>query len=66
MAIFAAWSLLPTRLTAEGMPSRVVIQRNEMSYQVPISGRFTATAAFADPLEWERLCKMLLRKTGAE
>lgn len=44
LAILAAWALLHTRLTAEGYNTRLVIQRNTMSYEQPIVGHFTARA----------------------
>ncbi len=42
VAILAAWSLLHTRLKSSGISSRLVIQRNIMNYERPISGTFTA------------------------
>lgn len=62
VAILAAWSLLHTRLTAEGVPSRVVIQRNQMLYEAPICGSFTATAALSEPAAWAAFFKLLQRK----
>lgn len=65
VAILAAWSLLHTRLTAEGIASRLVIQRNTMSYERPIDGPFTAEAAIASAEAWERFARMLKRKGKA-
>ena len=44
VAILAAWSMLHLGLTAEGLGSRLVIQRNTMDYLMPIDGSFTAVA----------------------
>lgn len=42
VAILSAWALLHTRLAGAGIASRLVIQRNSMSYELPIDGSFTA------------------------
>lgn len=61
LAILAAWSLLHTRLEAEGLASRLVIQRNSMSYEQPIVGAFTATAAAPDDLAWKQFLRVFKR-----
>jgi thioesterase domain-containing protein len=65
VAILAAWSLLHTRLNGEGIASRLVIQRNTMSYDSPIDGTFTAVSFLADSQEWPRFLRMLQRKGKA-
>src|SRR5882762_1797906 len=45
VAILAAWSLLHVRLRAQGLASRLVIQRNTMDYALPILGEFTARSS---------------------
>lgn len=65
VAILAAWSLLHTRLTRAEVSSRLVIQRSTMSYDLPISGAFTARAALADDSEWETFTRTLLKKRRA-
>ena len=62
VAILAAWSLLHTRLKAEGLGSRLVIQRNTMSYDQPIVGTFTAKASTPDPTAWQQFLRMFRRK----
>ena len=62
LAILAAWSLLHTRLNAEGITARLVIQRNTMSYEQPVLGRFTATAAIDSAETWENFLRMYRRK----
>lgn len=61
LAILAAWSLLHTRLEAEGLASRLVIQRNTMSYEQPIVGTFTATATAPDAVAWKQFLRMFGR-----
>ena len=65
VAILCAWSLLHTRLVGEGIASRLVIQRNSMSYELPIDGRFTARAFLDQPTDWPAFVRMLARKGKA-
>lgn len=65
VAILAAWSLLHTRLLAEDLASRLVIQRNTMDYELPIAGDFTARATLDDPALWPLFTRMLARKGRA-
>lgn len=62
IAILAAWSLLHTRLSASGVSSRLVIQRNRMDYEAPILGAFTARSFIAQPQAWQSFVRMLARK----
>jgi len=61
VAILAAWSLLHLRLRAEGLASRLVIQRNTMDYARPIQGEFTAASTLAAPEAWPRFLRTLAR-----
>lgn len=65
MAILAAWSLLHTRLASEGIASRLVIQRNNMSYERPIDGTFTAEATSPNADAWSRFLRTLKRRGKA-
>ena len=65
VAILSAWSLLHTRLQAEGIACQLVIQRNLMDYDLPIAGAFQARAALADPQDWPRFLLILSRKRRA-
>ncbi|MGB3337140.1 MAG: thioesterase domain-containing protein [Devosia sp.] len=62
LAILSAWSLLHLRLSAAGLPSRVVIQRNSMDYLLPIAGDFTATATNPPASSWDGFLRMLTRR----
>jgi thioesterase domain-containing protein len=65
LAILAAWSLLHTRLRAEGIATRLVIQRNTMDYEQPILGDFTARAELQQADAWGPFTRMLARKGKA-
>lgn len=61
VAILAAWSVLRVRLAAAGVASRIVIRRNTMSYERPITAGFTATATAPDDDAWRKLVATLQR-----
>jgi thioesterase domain-containing protein len=65
IAILAGWSLLHTRLAVLGLSSRLVIQRNSMSYDLPITGPFIARSFVRAPAAWEPFILMLKRKGRA-
>ena len=54
VAILAAWSALYVRMRAEQRAGRIVIRRNKMSYERPITGDFTATSAPPDAAAWAK------------
>ena len=65
LAILSAWSLLHIKLTTSGYKTRLVIQRNSMSYEKAILGYFTAHAASPALEQWEKFTRMLARKGRA-
>jgi thioesterase domain-containing protein len=65
VAILSAWALLYIRLKNEKINSRVVIQRNTITYERPITGGFTAVSAPVDAEAWHRFVKILKRKGRA-
>ena len=65
VAILAAWSLLHTRMLADGIAARLVIQSNTMDYDKPIFGEFTARSSLAEPDQWPRFMRMLARMRRA-
>lgn len=65
LAILCAWSLLHVRMLGAGVRARLVIQRNEMSYDEPILGDFTATCELEDESAWERFLRMFERRGRA-
>lgn len=62
VAILAAWSLVHVRLVDAGIASRLVIQRNSMSYERPIAGAFTARSFIASEADWEAFKRTLVRR----
>jgi thioesterase domain-containing protein len=65
LAILSGWSLLHVRLRAEGVSSRLVIQRNAIEYDRPIPGEFTARACLERPDRWDPFMEMLDRRGKA-
>lgn len=65
IAILAAWSLVHTRLLSEGQPARIVIQRNSMSYDLPVRGTFSARSFLEPAADWQRFVAQLKRKRKA-
>ena len=65
LAILSAWSLLHVKLTADGYQTRLVIQRNSMSYEQAILGYFTARACSPKQEKWQTFSRMLARKGRA-
>jgi thioesterase domain-containing protein len=62
LGILAAWSLLHVRLVEAGQHCEVVIQSNEMDYDRPIEGPFTARSSLVDAAAWPLFLRMLTRK----
>jgi len=65
LAILSAWSLLHTRLLAQQIECRLVIQRNTMEYSAPVQGRFTAVARLSEPQRWPQFLQLLARRGRA-
>src|SRR5512143_2012299 len=65
VAILSAWSLLYLRLKNENINSRIVIQRNTMIYELPITDIFTASTDVPDPADWLKFLVTLKRKNRA-
>ena len=65
VAILSAWGLLYVRLREEFPNASIVIQRNTMRYQRPISSAFTASSFLPDPAAWDRFTNAFRRKNRA-
>lgn len=65
LAILSAWSLLHVKLSAGGYQTRLVIQRNSMSYEQAILGYFTARAESPSAEQWAAFTRMFERKGRA-
>jgi thioesterase domain-containing protein len=62
VAILSAWTLMYLRLKNEQLNTRIVIQRNTMAYERPITGTFAASATISDTTAWCRFVETLKRK----
>jgi thioesterase domain-containing protein len=65
LGILAAWSLVHLRLLEEGLRCEVVIQSNQMDYDRPITGAFSAASSLRDPAGWPTFLKTLTRRKMA-
>lgn len=65
IAILAAWCLIHTKLTAEGIASRLVIHENTMRYDKPITGEFSAVSRLQNQEHWSKFKTMLHRRGKA-
>ncbi|MES2102585.1 MAG: YiiD C-terminal domain-containing protein [Pseudomonadota bacterium] len=64
VAILAAWSLVQVRLKQAGIRNELVIQRNTMEYELPISGPFTARSQVQEK-DWLAFMRTLERRGRA-
>jgi len=62
VAILSAWSLVHSKLMAEQIEARLVIQKNSMRYLKPIMGDFTAICKIDDEQQWNRFFHVFQRK----
>jgi thioesterase domain-containing protein len=65
LALLSAWTVVHLGLRDEGMPCRIVIQRNSVEYLRPVDGDFEALCATPDEAEWERFVDTLRRRGRA-
>lgn len=65
VAILSAWSLIYLRLKYGNIDRRIVIHKSAMTYEHPITDRFTASSRVCDLLSWEKFISTLKRKNLA-
>lgn len=65
IAILSAWCLLFVRLKRQAQSGRIIIRRNSMLYEKPISGGFTAIAQSPDEKAWLKVVDALKRNRMA-
>lgn len=65
LATLAGWSLVHLCLQTSGITARLVIQRNTMEYEGALTDAFSATAVFAQPSDWARFLRTLVRRGRA-
>ena len=62
LAILSAWTLINFRLQNEGIKTRLVIKKNTMSYDKPITSDFQAVCYLNESEIWTRFVKILQKK----
>ena len=62
VATLAAWTLVLVRLREAEIRGRLVIARNSMEYQKPITDDFTAVSKFESEADWNRFVAGITRK----
>ncbi len=62
LAILSAWTIVNFRLQSEGIKSRLVIQKNSISYEKPITSDFEAVCSLTDQQVWTKFIKILQKK----
>lgn len=62
LAILSAWTLVNFRLQSEDISTRLVIQKNTISYEKPITSDFQAVCNLENQEVWTRFIKVLQRK----
>ena len=62
LAILSGWTLINFRLKSENINTRLVIQKNTMNYDQPITNDFQAVCSITDGQIWQRFIKTLQRK----
>ncbi len=65
VALLSAWALLYARLQQVRLDCRIVIQRNTVEYERPITGDFTASATIDDTVTWRKFIASLTRRGRA-
>jgi len=65
IAILSAWSLVHVYMKNAGFSCSIVIQRNNMEYEKPIFGSFTARSHITHPEFLKLFMKTLLRRGKA-
>ena len=65
LAILSAWALLHVSMLDANIKARLVIQKNSMSYDLPMLGTFTAEATAPAPEKWQRFLTMLQKHKRA-
>jgi thioesterase domain-containing protein len=65
LAILSAWALLHVSMLDANIKARLVIQKNSMSYDLPMPADFTAEAAAPSPEKWQRFLVTLTKHKRA-
>lgn len=66
MLTLAAWCLLHTRLSAEGIANNLVVRHSSLDYDKPTAGDFKAVASLVEPDHWDAAIAMLKQRGKAK
>ena len=61
VAVLSAWGLLHVAMTDANIKADLVVQKSSMSYELPITGEFSAEATPPAPEKWQRFLAALLK-----
>jgi thioesterase domain-containing protein len=59
VAILSAWGLLHVALVDAAIEADLVVQKSSMSYELPITGKFTSESMAPVPEKWQRFLTTL-------
>ena len=62
LGILAGWTLAHSRMTNGGLVGRLVIQKSDVEYHLPIDGDFEVVCSGSADTDWDRFFRMLDRK----
>lgn len=61
VAVLSAWGLLHVAMADANVKADLVVQKSSMSYELPITGEFSAEATPPAPEKWQRFLATLLK-----
>jgi thioesterase domain-containing protein len=61
VAVLSAWGLLHVALVDADIEADLVVQKSSMSYELPITGKFTSESVAPSPEKWQRFLATLLK-----
>jgi thioesterase domain-containing protein len=61
VAVLSAWGLLHVAMAEANINAELVVQKSSMSYELPITGEFSAEATPPVPEKWQRFLATLLK-----
>jgi thioesterase domain-containing protein len=59
VAVLSAWGLLHVALVDADINAELVVQKSSMSYELPITGKFTSESMAPVPEKWQRFLTTL-------
>jgi thioesterase domain-containing protein len=65
VAVLSAWGLLHVAMLNANVKADLVVQRSSMSYELPITGEFTAETVAPAPDKWQRFLVTLQKHKRA-